>query len=70
MILNHATFRYAGSSNREDFGTDAQHIGQVVLAKAEVRNGLSAGTFNFIAVSNQTPGKTVTITLGRFDRKL
>lgn len=69
VVLNHATVSFR-DQGREVYGTDAQHTGQVVLTKAEVRNGLSAGTFVFTAVSNQTPGKTVTITLGRFDRRL
>jgi len=69
VILNHATFRYVGSGIHEEWGTDAQHTGQVVLTKADVPNGLSAGTFAFTAVSSQNPGKTVVITQGRFDRK-
>ena len=69
VLLNHATFRYVDSSTKEEYGTDAQHTGQVVLTTADVRNGLSAGTFSFTAVSNQDPRKIITITNGRFDRK-
>jgi len=69
VILNHATFRYVGSGIHEELGTDAQHTGQVVLTKADVPNGLSAGTFAFTAVSSQNSSKIVVITQGRFDRK-
>lgn len=69
VVLNHATFRYVQSSTQEELGTDAHHTGQVILTKADVTHGLSAGTFSFTAVSKQNPGKTVVITQGRFDRK-
>ena len=66
------TLRYAAcdfSDSNELYITDIQHTGQVVMTKADVINAISAGTFDFIAASQQDPTKTVTITSGRFDRK-
>ncbi|UOQ99480.1 DUF6252 family protein [Hymenobacter sp. 5317J-9] len=65
--LNHAVL-YSDNAV-EVYGTDAQHIGQVVLEYANVQKGISAGTFEFTAVNQSNPNKTVTITSGRFDRK-
>ena len=67
-ILNHATFSQANSGG-ELYGTDAQHTGQIICTQADVNRGLSAGTFEFTAASTFDPGKTITITSGRFDRQ-
>lgn len=67
-IASHATFATAGSAG-ETYVTSAQHIGKVVLTRADLRSGISAGTFEFTAASAFDPSKTVTITSGRFDRK-
>ncbi len=75
-ILDRAGLRYTLSYGACDFAdgnelyiTDAQHIGQIILAQANTKNGISAGTFEFTAVSQLNPTKIITITDGRFDRK-
>lgn len=68
VILNHATFTVAGSGG-ETYVTSAQHTGQVVLTRADLRAGISSGTFEFTAASTFDPSKTITVTKGRFDRK-
>ena len=68
VVLNHATFSTAGSGG-ETYVTSAQHTGKVVLTRADLRSGISAGTFEFTAASTFDPSKTVTITHGRFDRR-
>ena len=68
-LFSHATYRTVDSGTREVYITNARHTGQVTLTKADVQQGLSAGTFDFTAVSNQDSAKTVIITSGRFDRK-
>jgi hypothetical protein len=65
-VLSHATYTLA--SSQEVYVTTALHTGQVVLTKASITQGLSAGTFSFTAVSTRDSTKTVTITSGRFDR--
>ena len=67
-VFSHATFSTTGSGG-EMYGTSAQHTGQVILTRADVRNGIAAGTFEFTAASTFDPSKTVTITNGRFDRQ-
>ena len=71
FALNHATYTdYSANNSRgEVYVTDAQHTGQVTLPYADMQRGISAGTFEFTAVSTNDPNKTVTITNGRFDRK-
>ncbi|SHM07848.1 DUF6252 family protein [Hymenobacter psychrotolerans] len=64
--LDHATYRPRDYS-REVYVTDAQHTGQVVFTVATRSRLRSSGTFSFTAVSNQDPGRTITITDGRFD---
>lgn len=66
--LDHATYEVRGA-NSETYITDAQHTGSIVLTQANLNAGLSAGTFEFTAVSTLDKTKTVTITQGRFDRK-
>ena len=66
------TLRYAACyflETKEFYITDAQHTGQVVLTRADLRSGISAGTFEFTAASTFDPRKTVTVTKGRFDRR-
>ena len=67
-IFSHATVTLAGSGG-ETYVTSAQHTGQVVLTRAELHSGLSAGTFEFTAASTFDPRKTITVTHGRFDRR-
>ncbi|MGI4875820.1 MAG: DUF6252 family protein [Janthinobacterium lividum] len=67
-VLNHATYSTADNPN-EVYVTDAQHTGQVDLTTADLVRHISSGTFQFTAVSQLNPTKTVTITSGRFDRQ-
>ena len=67
-VLHHATFNVA-SSGGEVYGTSAQHTGQVVLTRVDLRSGIGSGTFEFTAASTFDRTKTVTVTSGRFDRK-
>lgn len=68
-ISSHATFQLQDGG--EVYVTNAQHQGQVVMTRAELINGvgIGAGTFEFTAASKRDPGKTVTISNGRFDCK-
>ena len=67
-VFSHATVTLAGSGG-ETYVTSVQHTGQVVLTRADLRAGISSGTFEFTAASTFDPGKTITVTKGRFDRK-
>lgn len=69
--LNQACYTVydAAHYNGEVYITDVRHTGRVDLTYADVTHGISAGTFEFTAVSTSDPSKTVTITSGRFDRK-
>lgn len=67
VIFNHATFTVSGSHG-EVYVTNAQNTGQVVMTRADIARGISAGTFEFTAASTVEPSKTVTVTKGRFDR--
>ena len=66
-IFDHATVYFRPSSG-EIFTTSALHTGRVTMSRA-TRPSLSAGTFEFTAVSSLDPNKTVRVTAGRFDRK-
>jgi hypothetical protein len=66
-IFDHATLSF-GAGNGELYTTSARHTGRISLSSAS-RPTLSAGTFEFTAVSNLDPTKTVRVTAGRFDRK-
>ena len=66
-VLNHATF--SADNNVGIFITDTKHNGHIKLTSASRSTGISAGTFEFTAVNQSDPSKTVTITSGRFDRK-
>jgi len=68
LIFSHATFTVAGSGG-ETYVTNDQHTGQVMLTRADLRAGISAGTFDFTGASTFDASKTITITKGRFDRK-
>jgi hypothetical protein len=65
-IFDHATISF-GTPNGEVYTTSASHTGQITLSRAT--RPVSAGTFEFTAVSNLDPTKTVRVTAGRFDRK-
>jgi Family of unknown function (DUF6252) len=67
-LLNHATYSTRNSSG-EVYVTNSKYTGQVELTNADLRTGISSGTFEFTAVSTFDPSKTITITSGRFDRK-
>jgi hypothetical protein len=66
--LSHALFIPNGNS-RELYGTDAQHTGTVQLTYIDLNHLISAGNFEFTAVSSLDPNKTIHITSGRFDRQ-
>ncbi|MFD1875513.1 hypothetical protein [Hymenobacter bucti] len=66
-IFDHATIDLGGGKG-ELYTTSARHTGRIILSNAS-RPTLSAGTFEFTAVSNLDPAKTVRVTAGRFDRK-
>jgi len=66
-IFDHATISFR-TSNGEIYMTSAIHTGRMTMSRAN-RSNLSAGTFEFTAVSNLDPNKTVRVTAGRFDRK-
>jgi hypothetical protein len=66
-IFDHATISF-GAANGELYTTSARHTGRIILSSAS-RPTFSAGTFEFTAVSNLDPAKTVRVTAGRFDRK-
>ena len=68
VVLNHATVTLFGSQG-EVFVTNAQHTGQVVLTRADLGSGITAGTFEFTAASTFDPRKTITVNKGRFDRR-
>ncbi|GAA4351572.1 hypothetical protein GCM10023185_10330 [Hymenobacter saemangeumensis] len=67
-LLDHAMVTYPGGRG-EVYVTDAQHPGSVTLTHADIRTLISAGTFEFTAVSTFDPSKTVRVTKGRFDSK-
>lgn len=67
VVFDHATVNFQ-TGDGEIYTTSAIHTGRIVLSKAS-RPSLSAGTFEFTAVSNLDPSKTVRVTDGRFDRR-
>lgn len=67
-MIDHATICFDGSS-RETYSTDARHTGRIIFTRADARIHAAAGTFEFTAVSNLDPRKTVTVSAGRFDNK-
>lgn len=68
FVLNHATCVFSNNTG-EAYVTDKGHNGSVELTYLDYNRGISAGTFEFTAASTFDPGKTVTVTKGRFDRK-
>lgn len=66
-VFDHATISFR-TGNGEIYTTSAIHTGRIAMSRAN-RPTLSAGTFEFTAVSNLDPNKTVRVTAGRFDRK-
>lgn len=66
-VFDHATVSFR-TGDGELYTTSAIHTGRIVLSKA-TRPSLSAGTFEFTAVSNLDPSRTVKVTDGRFDRR-
>jgi len=67
-ILSHATYS-TNNNTGEIYVTDSQHTGRVELTNANQTTGIGSGTFEFTAASTFDRRKTITITLGRFDRK-
>ena len=65
---NHATVTpndYSG----ELYGTTSAYTGQVQISRADVLHNIASGTFEFTAVNNLDPTKTLRVTSGRFDRQ-
>jgi hypothetical protein len=55
-------------NRRNFFVTDVQHIGKVMITRADTVTGVVAGTFEFTAYDS-TARKTISVTNGRFDVK-
>ena len=72
QCLNYAAF-FPKDNASEFYYTDAQHQGITSLTYVDLSNvmvkRISAGTFEFTAVSNLDPTKAIKVTEGRFDRK-
>ena len=79
-MLNTNTTRLSGSSygyfykNRlnpvEEWITTADYTGSVIITKLDVVNLIVSGTFQFEAVSSNTPPTIKSFTEGRFDIKI
>lgn len=79
-LLNTNTTRLSASSygyfykNRlnpvEEWITTADYTGSATITRLDVVNLIVSGTFQFDAISNGTPAKTLTVTEGRFDIKI
>ena len=54
----------------EEWMTTADYTGSVTISKLDVVNLIVSGTFQFEAVSTNTPPTTISITEGRFDIKI
>ncbi|MFD1873583.1 DUF6252 family protein [Hymenobacter bucti] len=67
VVFDHATLSFQ-TSNGELYSTDAKHTGRITMSRVS-RPTVAAGTFEFTAVSNLDPTKTVRVTDGRFDRR-
>ncbi|MDO7846820.1 hypothetical protein Q5H92_10665 [Hymenobacter sp. M29] len=67
---NYAVF-FPNDNRQELYCTDNVHTGKVEVTHADLTPNqlVAAGTFEFTAVSNLDPAKTLTVTEGRFDRK-
>ena len=57
------------SDSNELYLTDPRHTGRLTITLANQNAGISAGTFEFTAVSDQDSTKTIAVTHGRFDLK-
>ncbi|MBF9142966.1 DUF6252 family protein [Hymenobacter properus] len=71
QCMNYAAF-FPNDSRQEVYATDANHTGQIKITNVDVNtlnNRDVAGTFEFTAVSNLDPAKTIQVADGRFDRK-
>ncbi|GAA3931139.1 hypothetical protein [Hymenobacter algoricola] len=68
-VRNHATYRVAGATSGNTYGTGMMQTGYVDFSLANVRAGIGAGTFEFTAANTLDPTKIITVTNGRFDRK-
>ena len=65
---SHATVTpndYAGGL----YGTTSIYTGQVQITRADKLHNIASGTFEFTAVNNLDPNKTLRVTSGRFDRQ-
>ena len=65
---SHATVMpndYAGGL----YGTTSIYTGQVQITRADKLHNIASGTFEFTAVNNLDPNKTLRVTSGRFDRQ-
>ena len=73
-VFDHATV-YISKNNGsyELYSTSSRHTGRVNMSLhvpgTSANLNLSAGTFEFTAVSTTDPNKTVRVSAGRFDRK-
>jgi hypothetical protein len=69
-VFDHARVNF-NTGNGEVYSTSSRHTGRLNLSMHLPGPGanLSAGTFEFTAVSNLDPTKTLRVTAGRFDRK-
>ena len=69
-VFDHARV-YIDNGSGEIYSTSSRHTGRLNLSVHLPGAGanLSAGTFDFTAVSNLNPNKTLRVTAGRFDRR-
>ena len=69
---NYAVF-FPNDNPSEVYGTDYQHTGNINITYIDISNvsikRIASGTFEFTAVSNLDPTKTIVVTDGRFDRQ-
>ena len=72
QCLSYAAF-LPSDNPQEVYTTDIQHTGKVELTYVDISNvrvkRVSSGTFEFTAVNNLDPTKTLRVTSGRFDRQ-
>lgn len=67
VVFDHATLSFR-SGTGEVYKTNDVHTGRITMSRVS-RPTLAAGTFEFTAVSNLDPTKSVRVTAGRFDRR-
>jgi hypothetical protein len=67
-VFDHATV-YISDGSGEMYSTSSRHTGRVNMSLHMPAAKISAGTFEFTAVSTVDPNKTVRVSAGRFDRK-